>query len=319
MRALRAAAVERPVLVHGHLHEGALIGWVVARTFRIPLIFDFQGSLTSEMIDHHFLAPASQAYRAFRKAEEWIVRRPDAIVTSTRAGADLLQRDFAPSVDVSVVPDAVDTTRFRPRWEIAEEDGYLARIDGLRASLGIPADRKVVVYLGLLAEYQGVTHLLKAAQLLVKRGLNVHFLIMGFPGEDSYGRTADSLGLKGHVTFTGAVPYERAHEHLALGDIAVSPKISETEGNGKILDYIAMGLPTVTFATRASQEILGDLGVYARTGDWEELAQRIQDLAEDPRGAEARGRALREKAVNCHSWDLSAETLLQTYENVGAI
>lgn len=319
LRALRAAAIERPVLVHGHLHEGALIGWLVAHTFRVPLIFDFQGSLTSEMIDHNFLAPASRAYRGFRKLEEWIVRRPDAIVTSTRSGAGLLLRDFGRSANVSVVPDAVDTGRFRPAWEIVGGDGHMARVEGLRSTLGIPRGRTIVVYLGLLAEYQGVTHLLKAAQLLANRGVPAHFLIMGFPGQDSYERTADALGLRDSVTFTGAVPYDRAHEYLALGDIAVSPKISETEGNGKILNYIAMGLPTVAFDTQASKEILGDLGVYARTGDWEDLADQIQGLIEDPDERVARGHQLREKAVTCHSWDQSVQALLEVYERAGAI
>ena len=53
-------------------------------------------------------------------------------------------------------------------------------IASLRAELGIPEGRSVVVYLGLLAEYQGITHLLRAAQLLVGRGLDVHFLVMEF-------------------------------------------------------------------------------------------------------------------------------------------
>ena len=35
--AFRVAATERPALIHGHLHEGALIGWTVARSRRVPL------------------------------------------------------------------------------------------------------------------------------------------------------------------------------------------------------------------------------------------------------------------------------------------
>lgn len=319
LQALRAAALERPGIVHGHLHEGALIGWLVARAFRIPLLFDFQGSLTSEMLDHNFLAQGSAAYAAFRRVEEWIVKRPDAIVTSTQGGADLLVKEFGCEPGrVTVVPDAVDVRRFRPLWEIAREDGYLARLKQLRRSLGIPEDRSVVVYLGLLAEYQGITQLLYAARRLIARGVNAHFLIMGFPGELTYQRVAKYLGLEEHVTFTGAIPYEAAPSYLALGDVAVSPKVSETEGNGKVLNYMALGLPTVAFASRASREILGDLGIYAEPGDWKDLAAKLEDALSDPADALERGHALREQAVNQHSWTQSAQILLDTYTRLTA-
>jgi hypothetical protein len=44
----------KPDIIHAHLHEGGLIGWVLSKITGAPLVFDFQGSLTSEMIDHNF-------------------------------------------------------------------------------------------------------------------------------------------------------------------------------------------------------------------------------------------------------------------------
>jgi len=225
--ALRVAVREHPDLIHGHLHEGALIGWAVARPRNVPLVFDFQGSLTSEMLDHGFLVRGGLSYPTFRALEGWIVKRADAIVTSTRHGADVLIREFGcPTDRIALVPDAVDVHRFRPLFELAGEDGHVTRAADLRKQLGIPPDRRVVGYLGLLAEYQGITHLLRAAQLLVQRGGNAHFLIMGFPGEARYLRMAKELGLGGRVTFTGAVQYEDAPRYLALVDVAVSAKLS---------------------------------------------------------------------------------------------
>ena len=317
MSALRAAAIERPQIVHGHLHEGALIGWLVAKAFQIPLVFDFQGSLTLEMIDHNFLKGGSAAYHAFRAIETGILGLPDAIVTSTASGAQVLAREFGRDIrNIAVVPDGVDTDRFRPMWEIADEDGHLARAERLKASLGIPAERPVVVYLGLLAEYQGSSHLLQAAHALLRKGVDAHFLIMGFPGQRLYAGIARALGIEANVTFTGAVPYERAAEYLSLGTLAVAPKMSETEGNGKVLNYMAMGLPTVTFDTRASREILGDLGIYADRGDWQDLAEKIEAALADSEGSHERGRALREKALHAHTWDLSSQVLVRTYERL---
>lgn len=305
---------ERPALIHGHLHEGAAIGWGLTRLHRVPLVFDFQGSLTAEMIDHGFLRPGGRRHRLFRRVESWAVARADAIVTSTQSGAELLMREFGcPAAGITVVPDAVNTDMFRPAWEAAQADGHLSRVEELRARLGIPLGRPVVVYLGLLAEYQGITHLLQAARAVVDRSVEVHFLVMGYPGEHRYRRLAANLGLEGHVTFTGRIPYEEAPMYLALGDVAVSPKISETEGNGKLLNYVAMGLPTIAFDTAASREILGDLGIYAPRGDWSALAAEIEATLRDPVGAASRGRALRAQAVAEHRWQESVEALLDVY------
>ncbi|MEZ4558894.1 MAG: glycosyltransferase [Caldilineaceae bacterium] len=53
-------------VIHAHLHEGALIGVVLGKLAGLPVVFDFQGSLTEEMIDHNFLADG-YVYRPLRR------------------------------------------------------------------------------------------------------------------------------------------------------------------------------------------------------------------------------------------------------------
>jgi len=123
--------------------------------------------------------------------------------------------------------------------------------------VGIPQDRTVVAYLGLLAPYQGTDLLLEAASIIQRVRRDVHYFIMGFPGVDTYRMKAIERGLADHVTFTGKVNYEDAPRYLRLGDVAVAPKVSETEGCGKLLNYMACALPTVAFDTPVSREYLG--------------------------------------------------------------
>ncbi|MBI4497575.1 MAG: glycosyltransferase family 4 protein [Chloroflexi bacterium] len=313
-RAAEVAARIRPDLIHAHLHEGALIGWPISRALRVPLVFDFQGSLTSEMVDHNFLRRTSRLYTPLRRLETVINRMADVVITSSRNAADVLVGEFGyPASRVFTIPDSVDADLFRPRAEFLTEEAVAAE----RAALGIPPGRTVVVYLGLLAAYQGTPHLLQAAQRLVAKGLPVHFLIMGYPGEEAYRDLARQMGLDGYVTFTGRVPYERAPTLLAVGDVAVSPKISETEGNGKLLNYMAAGLPTVTFATPVAYELLEDLGVYARTGDVADLARCLEELVCDAPRAARLGQRLRERAITHFSWDRRGLDLLDIYASVG--
>jgi glycosyltransferase involved in cell wall biosynthesis len=299
-------------LIHGHLHEGALIGYVLSRLKRLPLVADFQGSMTSEMVDHHFLDPDKPWYRWLRLLEWRITHLPDAIVTSTQMTALLLERDFdCASGRVYPVPDSVNLDFFRP--DVLSQEAVAER----RAALGIPPGRPVVMYLGLLADYQGTPHLLQAAHLLKQRGIDAHFLIMGFPSVEHYRQMAVDLGVADWVTFTGQVPYEKAPANLALGDIAVAPKLSATEGAGKILNYMAMELPTVAFDTPVSREYLGTLGAYASpNGDPAALADAIADLLKAPARCRDIGRRLRERAGRHFSWDRAGRHLLKIYGTV---
>jgi glycosyltransferase involved in cell wall biosynthesis len=172
----------------------------------------------------------------------------------------------------------------------------------------------VIVYLGLLADYQGTDALLQAASHVLKRRSDVHFLIMGFPSVDYYQEMALLMGLTAHVTFTGRVPYARARDLLALGDVAVAPKLSATEGSGKILNYMAMALPTVAFDTPVSREYLGDEGIYARPGDPLSLSQALLDGLADE--VEDRGPRLRRMAIEEYSWDRAAGIILNAYATV---
>ena len=317
--ALKSAEVAvrwRPTVIHAHLHEGALIGFPLGRLLGAPLVFDFQGSLTSEMLDHGFISRDSLFFHPLRRLEGLIDGCPNRIITSSRNASEVLIRDFSrPPSQVATLPDSVDTDLFRPRREQPEAEAALR----LRRRLGIPDERCLVVYLGLLAGYQGTGLLLEAAAQLTSTGVPVHFLIMGFPGEDSYRTQAEAMGLGDQATFTGRIPYEDAPLYLSAGDIAVSPKISETEGNGKLLNYMACGLPTVAFNTPVAREILGDLGCYAETGDATDLARALRLLAEDPEQRDTLSRALRARAVSCYSWDSAGRQLLGIYDELTAL
>jgi glycosyltransferase involved in cell wall biosynthesis len=143
------------------------------------------------------------------------------------------------------------------------------------------------------------------------------YLIGGFPAEDHYRHMAIELGVDDRVIFTGKVPYNETPSFLALGDLAVAPKLSETEGSGKILNYMAMALPTVAFDNPVSREYMGSLGVYARpAGDPVALADAIQSLIQQPDRRRALGEKLRQRAERHFSWDRAGRQLVRVYRDV---
>jgi len=303
-------------IIHAHLHEGALIGLTLGRLFRTPVVFDFQGSLTGEMLDHHFLRRESFAYRVFRWLETWIVRHAPVILTSSAHAAQLLQQEFGcRSAQVHILPDCVNADVFRPGSAYPPQE-----LATLRAELGIPPDRKLIVYLGLLAEYQGTGLLLDAMARILGERQDVHLLLMGFPNETLYQAQARSLGIEPYVTFTGRVPYGEAPRYLALGDVAVAPKLSLTEGAGKLLNYMAVGLPTVAFDTPVARQYLGTDGLFAAPADSASLAACLLETLFPPEvGSDSSGDSgprLRQRAIADFSWAAAGEQIVALYQEM---
>jgi glycosyltransferase involved in cell wall biosynthesis len=121
------------------------------------------------------------------------------------------------------------------------------------------------------------------------------------------------LGIEDAVTLTGRIDYDLAPRYLALGAVAVGPKLSFTESNGKLYNYMSSALPTVAFDTPVSREILGDLGVYAVRGDVESLADVITGLLEDPEGSRQLGLELRQRVEANFSWQKTAQQISEAY------
>lgn len=302
----------RPDVIHGHMHEGALIGGMLAWLLRVPLVFDFQGSLTAEMVDHNFLNPNGRLYTWVHRLERFITTRlPHAILTSSVRARRLLQDEFAVSAEkICPLPDCADPVRFDP-GKVA-----LPVKERLRRQLGIPPDRCIVAYLGLLTDYQGIPHLIEAAARLKQANSPVHFLVMGYPNVESYKVMAQRQGVADVMTFTGRIEYRHAPVYLSLGDIAVAPKISATEGSGKLLNYMAMAQPVVAYDTPVHREYLSNLGVYAPAGNVTAFAEAITTLVEDPGQRAFLGKRLRQRAIEAYSWQRTVVQIIDLYKDL---
>ena len=282
----------KPDIIHAHLHEGAFIALLLRSIFKKPVLFDYQGSLSSESVDHHFVGPKNPLLKLAKFVEHKVDSGADFLITSA-------PRDLKVSHKETVF-DGVDILSFKP-------DSSKHR-------------PQTLVYLGLLGQYQGTDLLLEAFSEVLMEFPTARLLIRGFPKIDSYQEKAKALGISENTEIAGAVDYVKAAEFLNTGAVAVAPKISTTEANQKILAYMACGLPVVAFDTRINRQMLGQPDFLAEESTAFSLAKKLKFMLSLSAEQLAEiGRGNRKRVAELYSWDRVGAKITLIYDRTKEI
>lgn len=141
---------------------------------------------------------------------------------------------------------------------------------------------------------------------------------MGYPNVERYRGMVRAYGLAERVTVTGRIDYSEAPRWLCLGQGAVSPKLSATEANGKLLNSMAAGVPGVVYDSPVARELLGEEGRYVPPRAVRGLARALAELLGDDPEAQRPGKALRARAEQLFAWPVLARRLLSGYQDLPA-
>lgn len=292
-----------PDVVHAHLHEGALIARLIQFVFpQKGYVFDLQGSLTGECLQHGFFPKGSLRHRlltAFERAiVSWfpVLTQADSMVQESIALG-------AHATRVWNVKDGVDTDLFAP----GPADSALAE------KLGVDLSAPRMLYMGLLETYQGTDLLFEAFHNLTQKWSDAQLIVIGYPNVDKYRALCQSWGIAENVVFLGRVNYFELPEILKLSPVAIAPKIAETEGDGKIYNYLAMGMAVVAFDRSVSREIIADAGLFAENKSAESLAAQIGAFFASPEKVKEYSARARERALAELSYDSVAEKIEDAY------
>lgn len=304
--AIRTYLEERPEIIHGHLHEGALIGKLVSLFLsggKTPVIFDVQGSLTGELETYGFFRRFRLLKIFFHWLEKMICRLPDFFVCSSNSNSQFIKSKMnVPEHKVYPISDGI-----YPDFFTGKENRTFKK------QLGIPNAKKIIIYTGSLIQSKGIDYFLDAIPMIVEKYSAAHFLIVGYPMEHSKKRVKD-LNVEEFVYFAGKVDYFHLPKYLALADVAVDPKVDEgSEGSGKIINYMGAGLPVVCFNTLNNRAILQENGFFAKPTNSEDLANKIVEALKNEAVTQAIGKENLKKANENFSWAKCGKKLSQIY------
>ena len=264
------------------------------------------------IFDHHDLSPELFALKfgrrralqgIVRKAESFALRRADVVIATNDTYAEVDRRRGPVQAErVHIVRNGPDPGRIYP-------------VDP-RAELRRGRD-KLVCWVGLMSDQEGLHHLLDAAEELVKRRgrEDVGFAIVG-AGDAREDLIADARrrGLAAYVHFPGRAQDDLLRAYMATADVCVGVDepnpMNDSSTMTKVVEYMVMGRPVVQFALHETARVCGDTSLYAKPGDAADFADRIEELLDDPARAAALGAAARERAVPALLWPQQVPALL---------
>jgi glycosyltransferase involved in cell wall biosynthesis len=302
--------VEAADVIYQRHGRFALVGAALSRWSGRPLFLEVN-SLETFFHAHWQDTPLTSQLAA---CEDAIISSASRIfVVSDVMREVLLERGVAKH-RVVVTPNGVDTDRFGS-----------ARDEVLRRTMGIDPDDILVGFVGSFGPWHGAPVLARAFASAASQEPRLRLLLVGDgPERDVTQHLLEASGLNSAARFCGVVPPPEVPRHLAACDILVAPHVPLPDGTEffgsptKLFEYMAAGRAIVASDLGQIGHVLDSeqTAILVEAGNADALSQALVRLGRDPVARARLGTSARERARACHSWDRTAEKIIETYASL---
>lgn len=169
-------------------------------------------------------------------------------------------------------------------------------------------ERPYVLFCGTREPRKNLPRVLEAFRRLDRPGLE---LVLAGPGGWKEDLTDGMASLEGRVRSVGFVPPEELDALYDGASVVVYPSLAEGFGL-PVLEAMAHGVPVVTSAGTATEEVAGNAALLVDPLDVDAIAGAIQRALDDPELAASLGAAAKERAAS-FTWQRSAELVAAVY------
>lgn len=281
---------------------------LVLRPWGARFVFDHH-DLVPELFQSRFSGSNWFLYRLTRFVERLTFATADAVISTNESYRRVAtERGKIPAERVTVVRSAPDLSRF---VQVPPDDSLLH------------GKRYLLAYLGVMGPQDGVDYALRALKLLREKLGRDDFYCIFMGAGDSYEDMTNltrQLGIDDVVNFPGRVPDEYVQRCLSTADICLSPDprnpLNDVSTMNKVLEYMALGRPIVSFDLVEATVSAGDAAVYVPANDELAFAKAIDMLLEDPARRAEMGEVGRARLNEQLSWEFSRRELIRFYRQL---
>lgn len=246
---------EKPNVIHSHWWiPSGLVGSIVSRYFKIPLIITSHGTDIRLLNSFKYLIPLCK-------------------FTISSAKKITIVSNFLKGKIANIAGDYLSKFEQIP-MPVAPED--------LNASLQRKKYNQIVVS-ARLSKQKGISYLIDACRYLRDKKIPFNLVILGDGEErENLQRQVLDLGLEKHVKFEGMVPHSRVGQYLSESGVCILPSIEEGFGVA-LIEAMLCKTPVIGFNSGSIPEIIIDnkTGLLVPAKDSIALAKTIELVFKD--------------------------------------
>jgi glycosyltransferase involved in cell wall biosynthesis len=236
------------------------------------------------------------------------------VVHAERNRDEILERFDVKPEKIAVIPHGA--------YELFYREGVVTKEEA-RAGLGLPNDRKIILFFGAIRRYKGLEYLVDAFHKARRQMDGLLLLVVGKlqtpHAEDHayYTHLLEEIASDGDMVYRGGyVPVEQVGRYFRATDIVALP-YAKTYQSGILALAYAGGRPVIVSDTGGLAEVVepGKSGFVVPPCDSDSLATAILDSFADPDMIDAMGCHAEELAGTRYSWNGIATRTLQLYRS----
>lgn len=271
----------RPDVIHSHMVHGNLFARALTRTGRMPPVV---------CSAHSAREGGTLRTLAYRLTDRWCALTTHVSEAGRQA---MVESGAAPAQRVIVMPNGIDTTRFRPDDAVRER---------ARRDLGLDAEAILVLNVGRLVSEKDQATLIEAFRLVAKAVPNARLVIAG---EGPLRPTLQDRIVQGGLATLATLAGARSDIPDLLRAADVFALSSRIEGMPLAVgEALATGLPVVATAAAGVAELAGDTATITPIGDAAALASALEKAIRQLPGTQAQRDRRRQQIVS--RFDVSA-------------
>lgn len=253
----------KPDVIHAHLFEGLAIAYlakILTGSFNLPIVMDSQGDIKAEFEAYN--KKDKFAKRVFIPLSRKIVGLADYVILSSENALPFFEKISKLKSKISVIKDGVGVEFFEESGQEKLVEKTILELKQIKEWKG---GNKLLIYTGGMEDSKGVKDLLKQFLLMKGEFSDWKLLLYGVGSDrEVYERLIKERHASEQIRFTKETGFFSLLNFLKMADVAIDPKSNSTEGSGKLLNYMAVGLPIICFENKFNRRRLGSDGFYLK-------------------------------------------------------
>lgn len=278
-------------VIHAHtILPNGFVGWVLGKLFHVPVVCTIHGSDIN-------VYPFRD--RLTYRLTKFSLSKVDAIVAVSSKLRLIALEILKKRTDISVIRNGADSRLFYPKDKCS-----------LRRVLHLPAEIKIILFVGNLIRIKGAHLLVPLMNKIASLAHDAYMIVVGSGEmETNMRREAKAMGLDGRIQFHGRKSHDEIPQWINAADLVVMPSLSEGFPT-LVAETLACGRPIVASRVGGIPEAIDERsGILVEPNNLDELAKAVLRALERNWDAQC----VTECAKNL-TWTWNAQKYIELYE-----